>query len=109
MFLFILCWLITSYLTLSLTRTTNWITTGANTAKRVYDYFAINQNKYLGKTIVFYDTPADSGLPWSPTQVVKVVLSGNNFFYVFFPQLASKISYSGRGEVDIGSRQFLGY
>lgn len=107
--LFILCWLTTSYFTISLTRTTNWITTGASTAKRVYDYFSQNQDKYIGKTIVFYDTPDDANLPWSPTQVVKVVLSDNNFFDVFFPQLASKISYSDRGEVGIGSRQFLGY
>lgn len=106
-------WLLSSYLTLSLTRSTNWITTGARTAKMVYEYFEKNKDKYLGKTLVFYDTKEDSSLPWSPTQVVKVVLSDNNFFKVFFNGVKNVVygpnNNLSKDAVLIKSRDFLGY
>ncbi|MCJ7805549.1 glycosyltransferase family 39 protein [Patescibacteria group bacterium] len=104
-------WLLLSILTLRLTYQTNWITQGAKTAKNVYVYFQTNAENYKGKTIVFYDTKDDSTLPWSPTQVLKDVLSNNNFFKVFYPGGISVV-YGGKvgsNTIAIPSRQFLGY
>lgn len=105
-------WLVLSVLTLNLTRQTNWITQGGATAKRVYDYFQLNRNSLVGKTIVFYDTKDDESLPFSPTATLKNVLSDNNFFEVFYYG-KMKVVYGGapnkRNEVMIKSRMFLGY
>jgi len=107
---FLMIWLFVSVSTLNLTSKTHWITQGAKTAKNVYEFFQVNTEKYKGKTIAFYDTQDDSSLPWSPTQTVKVVISGNNFFKVFFPQTLLAENESGYPEAEkIKSRQFLGY
>jgi hypothetical protein len=107
--LFCIVWTALSLSTLRLTLQTNWITQGTKVASRVYVYFQRNQNTLASRNIVFVDTPADSNLPWSPTATLKTVLSGKDFFDVFYPSLSSHIHYSGTGDVTIKSRQFLGY
>jgi hypothetical protein len=107
--IFGLVWLITSVATLSITRQTHWITQGEAVSRRVYDYFSQNKPSFIGKKIVFADTPDDASLPWSPTSVVRLALSENNFFKVFFPDLAARVFYTGKGDIIIESRQFLGY
>lgn len=112
--LFLSLWSLLSIVTLNLTYKTHWISQGAKTAKRAFDYF----NKYYSDTsekvfVEFYDTEEDNDLPWSPTEVLKVTLSNNNFFEVFFDE---KITlYSGRDNapetkiVKLRARQFLNY
>jgi len=107
--LFCVVWLFLSIFTLRLTIDTNWITQGVRTSERVFEYFRENQEAMEGKTIAFVDTVDDETLPWSPTETVKTVISGKNFFELFFPNLSNKISYGGDGEVKISSRKFLGY
>jgi hypothetical protein len=105
-----LVWISISTVTLNLTKKTNWIIQGEKTAKRVYIFF----NKAYpsvshSKTIIFYDTEKDKELPWSPTSVLKTVLSDNNFFEVFYPSI---VPYYGNINIvgeKIPSRQFLGY
>ncbi len=108
---FVAVWILLSVLTLRLTHETNWITQGAKTAKNVYEFFQTNIGKYNDKTIVFYDTKEDSNLPWSPTKVLKNVLSDNNFFKTFY---SGKITVEYEAKTDkslntIPARQFLGY
>ncbi len=102
-------WLTLSLFSLKLTINTNWITQGVGISERVFEYFKEYQSEMDGKTIVFIDTKEDEDLPWSPTETVKTVISGKNFFDLFFPNLSDKISYGGEGEIKIQSRQFLGY
>ncbi len=109
MILFAVVWTILSILTLRFTVTTNWITQGQNISKRVLIFFEKNRINYQNKTITFVDTQKDTDLPWSPTATVKTALSDKNFFLVFYPELASSVSYLGAGEILIESRQFLGY
>lgn len=106
---FCLVWLLLSIFSLKLTVSTNWITQGVKISEMVFEYFKENQSEMEGKTIVFVDTKEDETLPWSPTETVKTVISGKNFFDLFFPNLSNKISYGGDGEIKISSRQFLGY
>lgn len=114
--IFLATWNLISVLTLRLTVQTNWITQGAKISERVYQYFKINGSNFASKNIIFIDTASDKSLPWSPTATLKTVLSGNNFFYVFYPNLADKVVYADSGKVTfekkdvmIDSRQFLGY
>lgn len=107
--LFCVIWVAISLFSLRLTRQTNWITKGSETAKKVYVYMEENMNDLKGENIVFVDTPNDKNLPWSPTATLKTVLSDQNFFEVFYPGEFSGISYGGDGDVKINSRQFLGY
>jgi preprotein translocase subunit SecG len=113
--LFFAIWLSLSILTLALTSETNWITKGQETARRVHNYFVKNElalEKY--KIIVFYDTEEDKDLPWRPSEVLKVVLSDNNYFKVFWDGKWQAL-YSGREEpqkltaIQIWARNFLGY
>lgn len=105
-------WLLTSVTTLYLTSQTHWITNGAKIAKRVYIYF---QNYYGSSKIAFYDTPADSDLPWSPTEEIKINLSNKDFFEVYFPGKYQVFYLSQLPEnpdpetTYIPARQFLGY
>lgn len=110
---FLSIWSILSFMSLNLTSKTHWITQGAKIARGAYEYFS----KYSESTeepvlIEFYDTPEDAQLPWSPTQVVKVALSNDNFFKVFF---GSKIAlYGGVNNLEakvvkLKARQFLNY
>jgi len=104
--------IIQSKLTLDLARQTEWTTTGAQVAKRVYNYFQSNKESLMGKTIFFYDTAEDKNLPFAPTATLKDVLSDNNFFDVFYEGNIKAI-YGGatndKNKVMIKSRQFLGY
>lgn len=106
--IFITFWIIGSLSTLNLTKETNWITTGAHTAVRVKSYFDTNYNAMQNKSINFKDSVDDQTLPWSPTEVLSNVLSKNNFFEVFYPNL---VVYYGNENADVVvySRQFLGY
>ena len=109
---FLTIFIIQSKLTLDLARQTEWTTTGAQVAKRVYNYFQSNKESLMGKTIVFYDTKDDETLPFSPTATLKNVLSDNNFFDVYYVGKI-KAFYGGvsdnGNEVKINSRIFLGY
>ena len=114
--LFLAIWLSLSTLTLSLTSKTNWITKGEETARRVHDYFVENESgleKY--KTVAFYDTKEDKELPWNPSEVLKVVLSDNNYFKVFWNQKYTAKYYNSLGEIseknsiELRARKFLGY
>ena len=112
--LFMITWLILSFMTLGLTRKTHWITQGAETAQNVHNYFIAERGLVSNiKTIAFYDTQDDIDLPWSPTALLKVVLSDQNYFKVFWKGeiSASYSSLEGSQEADVSlkSRQFLGY
>lgn len=82
---FAFIWVILSIFTLQLTTKTHWISQGSKVARNTYDYFArYEKTGESKKYIEFYDTSEDEELPWSPSDLVKVVLSQNNFFEVFF-------------------------
>lgn len=106
---FCVVWVALSFFTLQLTKETNWITQGIQVSKRVHTYLEVNKQDLSGKKITFVDEPEDELLPWSPTSTLKIVLADNNFFEVFYPGVFAGVSYSGTGDVQIGSRQFLGY
>jgi hypothetical protein len=114
--LFLLVWTVLSILTLRLTLETNWIIQGENISRKVYLFFSQDKLNKVSKSIIFIDTQEDASLPWSPTMVLKNVLSEKNFFDVFYPGLSAKINYAGLNKVSnttdtqiIKSRQFLGY
>jgi len=114
--MFMAVWTLTSYFSLVHTYNVSWITQGMKVGKKVYAYFETNKNKLTDKKIVFVDTPEDTTLPWSPTDTLKTVLSGNNFFDVFYADLSAKVSYAGlirttgsQDVVFVVARQFLGY
>jgi hypothetical protein len=104
----LVAWLLLSVTTIKHSAATSWITNGVRISQSVYGYFK-NANYDGREEIVFVDTKADASLPWSPTETVKVALSDRNFFAVFYPRLAEKISYSEGGGTRVESRQFLGY
>lgn len=112
-FIFCSAWLLTSFLTLQLTARTHWITLGPKIAWRVREYFEVTQN--LQKDVVFYDTPADATLPWSPANEVKINLSNQDFFTVYYPGRFKVVYVSALPEKPnptvtyIPARQFLGY
>lgn len=106
---FLVAWTATSVLTLKFTYETNWITQSEIISRKVFEFFKKEEPKYIGTKILFTDTTEDSKLPWSPTSIVRTALSSNNFFVVFYPELSKNISYSGKGDIMIKSRQFLGY
>ena len=106
--------LILAISTLDLTVKTHWITKGSETAKRVYNYIDANKDYLMNKTIVFHDAPRDSELPWQPTQVLKQVLSDNNFFEVFYDEKIvavynNDVLLNNSNVVKIPAREFLGY
>jgi hypothetical protein len=100
-------WTTLSFLTINYSVNTNWITNGEKIGLRAYNYF--KSNDLSGKSIYFIDTEHDKDLPWSPTAVLKNALSGNNFFYVYFPNLANAVRYENGVGYKIPSRIFLGY
>lgn len=107
-------WLLTSVFTNILTYQTHWIITGSKVAQRIEKYFSLNHDK-LNKNIVFYDTAEDKTLPWSPENEVKIDLSNNDFFTVYYPG-RFKVSYLSAlptrpdpQTTYIPARQFLGY
>lgn len=114
--LFLAIWFSLSIITLTLAAKTNWIATGQETTRRVHNYLKENEStlsKY--KTIVFYDTEEDKELPWSPSDVLKVVLSDNNYFKVFWKGSVLALyqnSEDGTTEdsaLRLRARSFLGY
>lgn len=111
-YLFLGLYLLTSLVSLSLSSDVSWITRGEATAKRAYVHFLMNEEAYSQKTIVLRDTDEDAVLPWSPTETVRVILSSNDFFEVFFPG-EFKIVYDkdglAKGGITLKARQFLGY
>lgn len=111
--LFCILWLAGSYMTLKLTEETHWVTRGAQTAKRVDEYFQ-NNDKHLSKNknVAFIDTVEDNNLPWKPSQIVKTALSDQNYFSVFHP--GKFMVYYGNNNLpedayQIEARQFIGY
>ena len=109
-------WLALSIATLSLTGQTHWITRGSQTALNVNNYFTKNYETLKNfKVVVFSDTDEDKNLPWSPSEIVKVVLSDQNYFNVFWDDKLEAYYYNsgvkGRNNsvFNIKSRQFLGY
>jgi len=108
-YIFLFIWIGNSYINLKLTENTNWITQGAKTSKNVFEYFTKNREKYTNKVVYFYDTEEDKNLPWSPTDVLNVSLSNNNFFLVFFPSVSKNKQSGYSGLEKIQSRLFLGY
>jgi len=109
-YIFMMIWLCNSYISLKLTENTNWITQGAKTSKNVYRYFEQNNNKYINKDIYFYDTEEDKELPFSPTSAVKLSVSDNNFFQVYYPDITLVSDELNSNNIEkIRSRMFLGY
>lgn len=108
--IFMLIWISNSFVTLELSKNTNWITQGAKTSKNVFKYFEGNKNKYINKDVLFYDTKDDKDLPFSPTLIVKTSLSNKNFFKVFIKDIKDVIYLTGEDKVgNVESRQFIGY
>ena len=113
---FSLVFSILSIMTSRLTYKTNWIVQGAKTAKRVNLYLQqeLKNKKNINK-IVFYDTPEDENLPWKPSQVLKTVLSDNNFFEVFYNgklkavYTNTKPKKKYKNQLLLKARPFLGY
>lgn len=111
--IFLVLWTTTSVLTLRFTYDTNWISQSSLISQRVFKFLEENKNEYQGKKIVFVDTKDDETLPWSPTSVVRTVLSDKNFFDVFHPNLSDNVFYKkddlSSNSITVMSRQFLGY
>lgn len=113
LYVFIFLWVLGSFLTLELGRKTHWVPRGAKTAERVDAYFRKNIsefNKY--STIVFIDTENDNKLPWRPSEIVKISLSDQNYFNVFYPGQFNVYYGSDNlpeGVFKIEARQFIGY
>lgn len=112
--LFLAAWLSLSIVTLTLTAKTSWITKGQETARRIHNYFLENTRTLEQyKTIVFYDTEKDKELPWSPSETLKVILSDQNYFKVFWNDKFIAKYYNsksgGEGKIMLQARQFLGY
>jgi hypothetical protein len=110
---FLSLWLIISLLTLRLTISTHWITQGSSVARNTLIYFSqLEQISEEKEFVEFYDTQDDSDLPWSPSNLVKVVLSQNNFFEVFFKErfeLLGEEIPAGENIVKIRARGLLNY
>jgi hypothetical protein len=95
---------------------THWAHTGQQTAGRVHTYIQSHRSGWpRPATLVFYDTPADEPLPWTPSSVLKTVLSDNGYFALFYPGDISAVYLSQKpdkiepDQVLVAARQFLGY
>ena len=115
-FSFMTCWFLLSLITLNLTRETHWITQGAQVAARVHAYLMSNKELMESyKIIVFYDSPEDEELPWRPSELLKVVLSDQNYFKVFWNDKLTARYYNSENEIresnaiEIKARKFLNY
>ncbi len=106
-------WVALSIFTLQLTKETHWISQGAEVAKNAYTYFNEYQAGEEKVFVSFYDTDEDKELPWSPSELVKVVLSQNNFFEVFFQgefELLQEGDEQPEGEIiRVKARDLLNY
>ncbi|MCL4367001.1 glycosyltransferase family 39 protein [Patescibacteria group bacterium] len=114
MIVIVLLFFVTSVLTNNLTYQTHWIVQGAKTAQRTLNFLnGLGLDSAKVYTVEFYDLPKDKGLPWSPTEQLKTILSDQNFFEVYFPQEINVV-YKGTSQLDVGiitipSRQMLDY
>jgi len=116
MVMVVLVYVCLSAATVDLTRKTHWAVSGAKVSRRVYEYF-LNNYLELDETmkVYFFDRPEDDELPWKPSNELKVILSGNNFFSVFFDDkirayyVESEELVPDSEVVKLPARQFLGY
>lgn len=112
--IFCLGWFLTSVSTNFLTYKTHWITQGPKISEKVKKYFQ-NNSFSLNKNLVFYDTPKDASLPWGPANEIKINLSNQDFFTVYYPgkfqaSYLKKIpEVSDKNTSYINARQFMGY
>lgn len=107
-------WVVLSFATLQLTAKTHWISQGSKVARNAYVYFTQYEKAERGKKYIeFYDTSEDKELPWSPSELVKVVLSQNNFFEVFFEDefelLQKENRWLGQDIIRVRARSLLNY
>jgi hypothetical protein len=113
--LFLSVWLSLSILTLMLTTKTHWIVQGSKVASRVHDYLILQQETTGLRALAFYDSPQDEGLPWRPSELLKVVLSDQNYFKVFWNDKFVARYYNSENEIresaaiKIRARTFLDY
>lgn len=112
--IFCVSWFLTSVSTNFLTYKTHWITQGPKISGKVKEYFQ-NNNFSLNKNIVFYDTPKDASLPWSPANEIKINLSNQDFFTVYYPgkfqadYLEKMPEVSDKNTSYLQARQFMSY
>jgi hypothetical protein len=107
-------WVVLSFVTLQLTIKTHWISQGSKVARNAYVYFTQYEKAEKSKKYIeFYDTSEDKELPWSPSELVKVVLSQNNFFEVFFEDefelLQEENKWLGQDVIRVRARSLLNY
>ncbi|MFH2062171.1 MAG: hypothetical protein ABIJ43_04230 [Candidatus Beckwithbacteria bacterium] len=114
--LLVTVYILLSTATIKLTDKTHWITSGAKTAQRVHQYFTDRYSNLENNIdVYFYDRPEDGDLPWKPSNELKVILSDNNYFSVFFEDkiqayyVESESLITDPGAIKISARQFLGY
>ncbi len=108
----IILFLLLSVLTIRLSYITSWITQGGSSAKKIN--MLIDKINSRTRYIVFYDTKSDKKYPWSPTLTIKQILSNENYFSVFHPDLTPKYLPSSpsvflSNRIYIHSSQILGY
>jgi hypothetical protein len=103
-----------SFLTLRMTVQTDWITVGARTAWRVYDYLHQEYAQIeTPMTLAFYDRSEDQALLLRPSDEVRLALSDNNFFAVFYEEKIRAIYPHSEQEIKdpavirIPARQFV--
>ncbi|MBU0572829.1 glycosyltransferase family 39 protein [Patescibacteria group bacterium] len=110
---FVSVWVILSIYTLHHTKETHWISQGAEVAKNAHTYFNEYEAGEKKMFVDFYDTNEDEELPWSPSELVKVVLSQNNFFQVFFEDkfelLQEGVGQSEEDIIRVKARDLLNY
>lgn len=111
---FIVVWILTAFWSNHFTIRNHWVMTGAKEASRVYKFVSDNKLKLEGKTIIFYDTEADTRLPWLPSSQLKLDLSNQDFFRVYYPKIYARYGKDTVGMeqgniVKVEARQFLGY
>lgn len=100
-------WIVTSIFTIDITKKSHWIVQGAEVSQKVYDYFVQHEETLEGATVAFFDEEKDKSLPWSPTKVVRVAISENNFFDLYFKDKIMLVEKDA--DVFVGARQFLNY
>jgi hypothetical protein len=113
---FLMAFFLLYLINFSISARTHWAYTGQLTARRVHEYVQSYLKRWsLPVTLVFYDTPKDTKLPWLPSATLKTVLSDNSYFQLFYPERISAVYLTQKpdkiipGQVLIEARQFLGY
>ncbi|MGB6882195.1 MAG: glycosyltransferase family 39 protein [Microgenomates group bacterium] len=107
-------WIFLTLFTLRLTVETHWITQGAKVARNAHLFFRDLDIGEKGKMFIeFYDTKEDEDLPWGPSDLVKVVLSQDNFFEVFFEEKFELLKEGSRTPeqdiIKVRARSLLNY